>query len=232
MTTVILDETFTNPDLSKWTLTGYDWAPGQPNAGNGTESQAYDPSALSVSNGQLVIAATKTPRTVNGVTYPYTSGMVTTSRHVYGRPADQASGKLAVTVRAALPMSPGMWPAIWLLPQDYSWPPEIDVMEAWGGNPTPQKVTHNLHYASGGVDLQAPGSTVLDPTVMHDYGIVWTKTSLQYLIDGQQVGLITGGAVPQVPMYLLINLAVQGAKVTSATVFPARMLVDRVTITS
>lgn len=231
--TIILDEQFTNPDMSKWVLTGYDWAPGEPNKATGTESQAYDPSALSLSNGQLVISATKTPRTVDGVTYPYTSGMVTTSGRVYGRPQDQPSGLLKVVVRAALPMTPGMWPAIWLLPQDHSWPPEIDVAEAWGGSPTPQRVTHNSIYETGGaVYHTGPTSTTVDPTAFHDYGIVWTTTYLSFTVDGVEVQRLTGAAVPSVPMYLLINLAVQGANVTSATTFPAKLLVDRVTISS
>jgi beta-glucanase (GH16 family) len=52
-------------------------------------------------------------------------------------------------------MTPGMWPAIWLLPQDYTWPPEVDLMEAWGDQPG--RVTHNNHWAANGAAAQIAG---------------------------------------------------------------------------
>jgi beta-glucanase (GH16 family) len=221
---VLMDEGFTAPDWSKWCTTGYDWAPGSPNTGNTNESQSYQPSAVTAANGQLVLTATKQPQTVNGKTYPYTSGMVTTSKRLTFSPAQSDRGAIYISVYATLPMSPGMWPAIWLLPQDYTWPPEVDLMEAWGNQPG--RVTHNNHWAANGAAAQIAGwpstaTTQLDPTVEHDYGLVWATDYLSFHVDGVEVQRITDpAAVPSKPMYLLINLAVEGAKVTASTVFP------------
>lgn len=231
--TVILDEWFTNPDWSKWNLNGYDWSPNTPNPGNPSESQSYQPSAVTAVNGQLALTATKQAQTVNGKTYPYTSGMVTTSRHVAFSPAQSDTGAVYVSVYATLPMTPGMWPAIWLLPQDYTWPPEVDLMEAWGDHP--EGVTHNAHWIANGTNQQIAGwpgtaSTFLDPTKEHSYGLVWTASYLSFHVDGVEVQRLTGAAVPTKPMYLLINLAVEGSKVTASTVFPAKLLVNRVRI--
>jgi beta-glucanase (GH16 family) len=67
--------------------------------------------------------------------------------------------------------------------------------------------------------------------VEHDYGLVWTTDYLSFHVDGVEVQRITDpAAVPSKPMYLLINLAVEGAKVTASTVFPAKLLVNRVRI--
>jgi beta-glucanase (GH16 family) len=230
--TVLMDEDFTATDWSKWCTTGYDWAPGQPNSGNASESQSYQPSAVTAANGKLVLTATKKSQTVNGKTYPYTSGMVTTSKRLTFCP--NATQAVYISVYAALPMTPGMWSAIWLLPQDYSWPPEIDLMEAWGNQSG--RVTHNDHWASNGQAVQISGwptsaMSQLDPTVVHDYGLVWATDYLSFHVDGVEVQRITDpAAIPTKPMYLLINLAVEGSKVNSSTVLPAKMLIDRVRI--
>lgn len=234
--TIYIDEDFTAPDWSKWNVNGYDWSPNTPNPGNPSESQSYQPSAVTAAGGQLVLTASKQPRTIGGKTYPYTSGMVTTSRKVTFTPASSPSGVIYVSVWATLPMTPGMWPAIWLLPQDYTWPPEIDLMEAWGDHAG--VVTHNDHWVANGQGQQIPGwpntaATQLDPTVSHDYGLAWTTSYLSFHVDGVEVQRITDpAAVPTKPMYLLINLAVEGAKVQPSSALPARMLVDRVRITS
>src|SRR5205085_1194654 len=91
------------------------------------ELNSYHPDELSMTGGNLIIRSRPVPGARRG-TQPYISGRVTTQNRfefLYG----------TVEVRAKLPATQGLWPAIWMLPRDRSWPPEIDVMEMLGQNP-------------------------------------------------------------------------------------------------
>ncbi|WP_407819827.1 family 16 glycosylhydrolase, partial [Staphylococcus aureus] len=60
--------------------------------------------------------------------YDYTSGMLNTYSSF-----SQTYGYFEI--RADMPTDRGAWPAFWLLPEDGSWPPELDVIEMRGQNP-------------------------------------------------------------------------------------------------
>ncbi|HQY88660.1 MAG TPA: glycoside hydrolase family 16 protein, partial [Tepidisphaeraceae bacterium] len=73
------------------------------------EQQYYTPNQLSIVNNALRITATNQP--LDGK--PYRSGLVRTwAEQTYGR----------WEIRASLPTTQGMWPAIWLLPRNTEWP--------------------------------------------------------------------------------------------------------------
>ena len=62
----------------------------------------------------------------------------------------------------------------------------------------------------------------------HVFGIDWTPNALIWRVDGVEVWRVLD-YVPQVPMYLLLNLAVGGdwpGSPDNSTVFPARYSVD------
>ncbi len=100
-------------DTSKWNVANT-------NVTTNNSLQDYLPSQVKTESGQLVITSENTAS--RGL--PYRSGLVTsTALQKYGR----------WDIRAKLPTSTGMWPAIWLL-SDAPWPSEgeIDIMENRG----------------------------------------------------------------------------------------------------
>lgn len=93
------------------------------------EVQFYLPKNVSlVREGErtlLRLTSLKEDREENGLVRHYTSGLVDSRNKfsfLYGR----------IEFCARLPRSKGIWPALWAIPNDGSWPPEIDVMEMHG----------------------------------------------------------------------------------------------------
>jgi len=191
----------TTLNSSTWD-TCYPWMgqTGCTNFGNANEQEWYLPSQVHVQNGQLALVAQQT-RTAgydkygNPKTYACRSGMVTTYpgfQFQYGE----------VQVVARLPFGTGLWPAIWLLPSNFAWPPEIDIMEHYG---TAATATATLHTAQG---TQQAG-TVYFPqagTGWHTYTLYWTPSSISVYYDSTLV-LSTTTGIPQQSMYILLDLA-------------------------
>ncbi len=182
----------------------------------------YDPANVYIFNRHLVIRAASHVKTSNGKTY-YSSGRVTTKGKVsflYGR----------VEVRAKLPGSQGLWPAIWLLPSDGSWPPEIDLMELIGSDPNTVYMT--LHYGSSRRQREDQ-SSFRGPDFTADYHtftLEWTPGQLQWLVDGVARKTVTHD-VPTKAMYLRINTSIGGTwpgNPTKQTALPAYMDVEYV----
>src|SRR4051812_27597705 len=80
-----------------------------------------------VNNGVMTLTAQKADPSIqqyiNG--YQYTSGQINTY-HSFS----QTYGYFEM--RAELPAGQGYWPAFWMVPEDGSWPPELDIMEVLG----------------------------------------------------------------------------------------------------
>lgn len=96
--------------------------------------------------------------------------------------------------RAKLPTGKGVWPALWMLPQDEKyggWPcsGEIDVMEARGQEPT--KVLGTLHFGSrwpanteASKEYVLPnGGTIAD---FHVYAVEWEPGEVRWFVDDRQ----------------------------------------------
>jgi beta-glucanase (GH16 family) len=68
----------------------------------------------------------------------------------------------------------------------------------------------------------------------HVYGLTWDKDSIRWYLDGKTVWTFEEkDAIPSVPMYLLINLAVGGnwpGPPDAKTKFPAEFIVDYVRV--
>jgi outer membrane protein OmpA-like peptidoglycan-associated protein len=87
------------------------------------------------------------------------------------------------------------------------WPPEVDFDETYGDTALSQATDH--YDANNDLihnNLTEIGSTPLDMTQWHTWGIVWTPTSIIYTVDGQEWASVTqSNAIPNVPMTLNIQ---------------------------
>lgn len=113
---------------------------------------------------------------------------------------------------AKMPKARGSWPAFWMLPAEFQWPPEIDIFEvmAWGPHKKqfhagiipkrtegkPQGAWYNV-----GVDLSED---------FNEYGLDWSAESLTGFFNGNQVWSKKTPESMKQKMYLIINLAVGG----------------------
>lgn len=201
------DFTGSSLNTSKWD-TCYPWQDvpsGCTNFGN-PELQWYLPSQDQVFDGALHLTALKTPtmgtnKSGQPEVYQWRSGIVTTYSSF-----DFTYGYIQVTAR--IPSGDGLWPALWLLPQNESWPPEIDIMENLGGNTS--VVSCTIHPTTGGQVQTIYQSPVSLSSGWHTYAVNWEPHSITWYVDGHQVATYTG-TIPNEPMYFLADLAVSGS---------------------
>ena len=166
------------------------------NSGNNNEFEWYQPSQVSVGGGTLnLTASSESTQGSDGNTYPCRSGMVTTGNSFnfqYGY----------VQVEAKLPISSGLWPALWLNPSNGGWPPEIDIMEHWS---TYDYYGAYLHSAAGPI-VENDHVNLADSDGWHTFSVLWEPNKITWYLDGQDV-LSTTQYVPQQAMYFIANVA-------------------------
>jgi len=229
---VFSDEfTGTSLDLTKWE-TQYPWGG---TLENNEELECYLPNSVSLNDGVLKLTAIEKNVTCIGMdgqtkNLPYRSGMIASHGHFsfeYG----------FVEIRAKVPAGPGLWPAFWMLPEveapnTIDWPPEIDILEILGNEPTKLYMGNwdgtefnPLHYAGDyiGPDFSAD---------FHVIGLRWAPDLLVWYVDGIERFRSDQG-VPTVPMYLIANLAVGGnwpGPPNDDTEFPSTFEVDYIRV--
>ena len=202
------------------------------------EDEYYTDANTYIENGKLVLEAKKE---ANG---EYSSAKLVTKnkKHwTYGK----------FEIKAKLPGGQGIWPAIWMLPEDDNifggWPSggEIDITELLGNQP--DKIYGTLHY--GNPHSSGQGNYVLKNGKFtddyHVYGIEWEPGEIRWYIDGQlyhtenswysrnlnNADSYTYPAPFNRDFYLILNLAVGGdwpGHPDNTTVFPSKMYVDYV----
>jgi beta-glucanase (GH16 family) len=184
------------------------------NPGNG-EAQWYLPGNVVEQDGELRLVARR--ESTNGL--GYSSGLV------QSKPSFSFTYGYA-EARMWLPKGSGLWPAFWTWPQSEHWPPEIDVVEFYGDNPSNVYLTY---HAPGGADqsIVKRGDWT---TGWHTFAIDWRPGSITWYIDGAPVKSRRTSDVANVPLYLIANLAVadgSGAPTpTSGTPLPASLRID------
>ncbi|NUS20505.1 MAG: glycoside hydrolase family 16 protein, partial [Mesorhizobium sp.] len=177
---------------------------------------------FSVDNGVLTITAAQASADIKPLinNYEYTSGLLTTHDSF-----SQTYGYFEM--RADLPENAGAWPAFWLLPEDGSWPPELDVMEMYGQKPNSLLMTAHTNQTGQHTTV---GSTVnvMDTAGFHTYGLLWTPDKLVWTYDGVQVAWAATPSDMNKPMYMLVDLAVggQAGAPPDHLATPAQMKID------
>ena len=224
----------TNLDLTTWNQ-----EIGNGSGGWGNNELEYYTNNLKntfISNGNLIIEARK--ESMNG--FNYSSGRMTTQNKKnfkFGR----------IDIRAKLPVSKGLWPALWMLGANISsvgWPAcgEIDIMELIGTYPG--RVTGTFHWKnSGGTNSNKGANYNLSSgdfsQQFHVFSIVWQKDVIKWYVDDQlyvtntlaDVG--TANYPFNADQFFIFNVAVGGnwpGPPDAATKFPQRMFVDYVRV--
>ncbi len=177
-----------------------------------------------VNNGVMTIAAAPASSEISSLIggYQYTSGSVNTSESF-----SQTYGYFEM--RAQLPAGQGLWPAFWLLPENGSWPPEIDAMEMLGNDPSVYYTSIHSGTAANEVNAGQADTVANTSTGYHTFGVDWEPDYITYYFDGQQVYKVATPSDMNSPMYMIANLAVGGAwpgNADGTTHFPAQMNVD------
>ncbi len=227
------------PGNAEWTttLSAYPYSEGLRSLGNGDQEYYTDSSTgdspFNLSDGALDINATYrgAGNTPGGGTYSYTSGQITTEGSF-----SQQYGYFEM--RAELPPGVGMWPAFWLLPvlsyAPGNWPPELDVLEAFGspaadGEGGATQAHWDVHstdaaqQAGNWVPLPRGGNS---ETGFHTYGVLWTPQLLDFYIDGTEVAQTATPSDFTQQMYMIANLAVGGYWPGNATGENGTMKID------
>jgi len=219
-------EEFRDPQELFEDWTAEEWRPGRVNH----EEQAYTrrPENVRIENGVLILEAHTTGKRDPA----YTSGRL----HSWGHQAFRY-GRL--DIRARVPEGRGVWPALWLLPDNPyryattcasdrrewqgdgdcdAWPNsgEIDLMEHIGYEPG---VVHGTvhtrdHFAGEGIQ----GSIVVDDLgrAFHTYSLVWEADAMAMFVDGVRYytyvneGLGAGQWPFDHPFHIVMNLAIGG----------------------
>ncbi|WP_172992007.1 family 16 glycosylhydrolase [Lacipirellula parvula] len=229
-----------NDEFDGTTLDQSKWTPETVQNPHNNERQAYLPEMITVANGDMVITSTNQP----SGNKQYRSGRVHSDwTHQYGR----------WEIRADLPTSKGMWPAIWLLPDttQYTWPNqgEIDIMENRGSQP--QLTSSAYHYGTfspynhqykySEQTAARFGQPVNFHQGYHTFAVDWDETKLRFYVDdvhyytlyNSDVGGFIGNQTA--PMQTILNTAVGGdflgdQQPDASTVWPQKFLIDYVRV--
>lgn len=190
------------------------------------------PENLRLEDGFLVIEA----RREDYRGYRYTSARINTQykrTFAYGR----------IEARMKIPIVHGLWPAFWMLGEDFAtrgWPDcgEIDILENIGERYTIYGTVHGPGYSGSrgvGTPFAAPFPVGED---FHVYAVEWAPEGIRWLVDDIPYGFVTPADVPgrwvfDHPFFIILNLAVGGdwpGYPDENTPFPQQLLVDYVRV--
>ena len=219
---------------------------GNPGWGNG-ELEYYKKENAFVQDGKLIIRAKR--EEAEG--FDFTSARIRTTKKVFFK-----YGRVEASIK--LPAEKAMWPAFWMLPEEFAyggWPDsgEIDIMEANGGSKYGTSAA--LHYSiQKGVDTYDLGYNAFNVREkesfedFHVYAVEWEKEEFRFYVDDKEVlkvplrtwgsGTVKKEDNPYAPFdkdfHILLNMAIGGNYVSNvnpeASFTSADMEVDYVRV--
>ncbi len=153
-----------------------------------------------------------------------------------------------IDIRAKLPEGRGIWPALWMLPNEWvygGWPTsgEIDIMEMVGHQASTVHGTAHWGPAtgnsinSGNARSLSGGAKYIDE--FHVFSIEWEENSIKWYVDDVLYHELTNASVGSniypfnENFFFLFNVAVGGnwpGSPDSSTTFPQRMIVDYIRV--
>lgn len=209
------------PTISSSILAGYEW-------------EYNVPSALTISGGNLHITADNQPiwaKLIDSLPatdtlsdgqpnyreFKFTSGVMTTkAAYTYG----------LFEINCRLPGGKGFWPAFWLT-GDNSWPPEIDVFEFDGS--ARSRCSNNIIWRINPNETEYCGMECYSDQDLtqayHKFSMAWFPDRVVLYLDGRELRTIDHH-VPQVPMRVIVNMAIGLSYPDSNTPFPSSFDVD------
>jgi beta-glucanase (GH16 family) len=231
------------PDPTHWNydLGGGGWGNGEQEVYTNSTNNAFQDG-----KGNLVIRAIKD-----------SSGNFTSARLLTGIDNSSDAVNLSwqygkIEARIKLPFGAGVWPAFWMLGNDYStvsWPQcgEIDILENFGANfedaSTVHGTIHGPNFADAGVG--APYHLPNQEKFTDDYhlfSIEWSANAVNFFVDGTNYESLTPSSLPaggqwvfNQPFFIILNLAIGGPSTFLGTPqpntpFPQDMLIDYVRV--
>jgi len=236
--TLVWSDEFNYSGLPDPLLWGFDTINNSEGWGN-NEKQFYTKERTTnalVKDGSLYIKAVK--EDYKGFSY-------TSARLISKNKGDWRYGR--IEIRAKLPEGRGMWPAIWMLPTDWSyggWPSsgEIDIMENVGYDPhVIHGTVHTEKYNHMAGTQKGAKITLPDCyTNYHLYALEWDENKIRVFADSTLFFSFSneGTGYHTWPFdkrfHLLLNIAVGGnwggAHGIDNTVFPGEMTIDFVRV--
>jgi len=199
------------------------------------ELQYYRQENTSVAGGLLTIEARKED---------YQNSNYTSSRLVTKGKKSFQYGR--IDIRALLPVGQGIWPALWMLGNNFQsagWPAcgEIDIMEMIGGSGRENTVYCTLHWDDNNTHAQyGLGKTLSTGTYADEYhvfSIIWDQNSIQgYVNDIKYIEIdLTPAQMSEFhqQFFFIFNIAVGGAwpgNPNATTIFPQQLKVDYVRV--
>jgi len=157
--------------------------------------------------------------------FPYAASMIS---------ADQAPGirygywEFKARINA---IGKGQHLAFWLLPDDGSWPPEVDMLEVVGSHR--QQFTANAHIAAESGSL--PMTFYAEPPSadgFHVYGFEWTPSIMRWTVDGRAVRE-QASRIGDKPLHFLVSWEIASrwpGEPDSSTPWPAEVEIGYVRV--
>ena len=225
---IVFEDNFETVKINKsvWSVSnqGLNW---------NNEDQAYAPANVSVENGKLVLAAKK--ELWKGLSLREDDpGRIVSAEYTSGEVNSKLSWKYGrFEARIKVPSSKGVLSAFWMTPADGAWPPEIDVVEVLGHEPSTAYFTN--HYGTQSSHKMNNGKLSFKDDLSRDfhvYSVEWDNDSIRWFIDGV-LCFSSDKGVPSKPFIMRLSLPVGPdweGNPDQFSVFPQRMEIDWVRV--